>query len=53
MLSTRTVANHLVAAYDRLGVNDRAALAVLLEPVAPKMSVSIDEINAQSMRRVH
>jgi DNA-binding CsgD family transcriptional regulator len=30
VLSVRTVANHLAAAYDRLGVNDRGQLATLL-----------------------
>ncbi len=30
MISTRTAANHLVAVYERLGVNDRGQLAALL-----------------------
>lgn len=34
VLSIRTVANHLGAVYERLGVNDRAQLAGLLGPVA-------------------
>ncbi|MCW2941117.1 MAG: LuxR family transcriptional regulator [Actinomycetia bacterium] len=38
VLSTRTVANHLVAAYHRLGVSDRTALAALLSAAGPPVS---------------